>query len=143
MHLFDFSLCSLATLSLKFFSRELSWSWCCSIAIRWKGLSPVAVSLKLRKFKCKIAAKKKMKVKLISKINMKYNIILFRNLNSLGIIKIGVNNDQLETWGQQWSKYNWSTDDKNYWIFGRTFVSLKSGILVFSQKLMFSYLIRD
>ena len=52
-------------------------------------------------------------------------MILFRNLNSLGIIKIGVNNDQLETWGQQWSKYNWSTDDKSYRFFGRTFVCQK------------------
>ena len=34
----------------------------------WKGLSPVAVSFKLRKFKCKIAKKKKMKVKLIAEI---------------------------------------------------------------------------
>ena len=53
-----------------------------------KGLSPVAVSFKLRKFKCNIADKKKLKVKLIPEIYVKYN----RNLPSLGMIdlKLGV-----------------------------------------------------
>ena len=51
-------------------------------------MSPVAVSFKLRKFKCNIADKKKLKVKLIAEINVKYN----RNLSSLGMIdlKLGV-----------------------------------------------------
>ena len=35
---------------------------------KWKVLSAAAVSFKLRKFKCKIAKKKKMKVKLIAEI---------------------------------------------------------------------------
>ena len=39
-----------------------------SIANTLKGLSPAAVGFKLRKFKCKIAKKKKMKVKLIAEI---------------------------------------------------------------------------
>ena len=51
-------------------------------------MSPVAVSFKLRKFKCNIADKKKLKVKLIAEINVKYN----RNLSNLGMItlKLGV-----------------------------------------------------
>ena len=46
---------------------------------------PVAVFFKLRKFKSKIADKKKMKVKLIAEIDMKYNMILL------------FGNDRLET----------------------------------------------
>merc|ERR1712083_859610 len=46
-----FSLCTRVTLSLKFFCMELSCSRLCSIANKWKGLSPVADSFKLRKFK--------------------------------------------------------------------------------------------
>ena len=51
-------------------------------------MSPVAVSFKLRKFKCNIADKKKLKVKLIDEINVKCN----RILSSLGMIdlKLGV-----------------------------------------------------
>ena len=75
LHLFDFSLCSLATLAMSFFSRALSCSRICSITTR-QGLSSVAVSFKLRKFRCRIEKKKKMKVKLIkliAKMNMRYN----------------------------------------------------------------------
>ena len=36
-------------------------------------MSPVDVSFKLRKFKCEIAEKKKMKVKLTAQMNIKYN----------------------------------------------------------------------
>jgi len=52
------------------------------------GLSPVAISFKLRTSKCNIADKKKLKVKLVAEINVKYN----RNLSSLGMIglKLGV-----------------------------------------------------
>ena len=57
--MFDFSLCTRATLSLKFFCMELSCTRLCSIANKWKGLSLVADSFKLRKFRCKIATKKK------------------------------------------------------------------------------------
>ena len=52
LHLFDFSLCTLATLSLKFFCMELSWSRFCSIVTRRKGLTPAAVNFKLRNYKC-------------------------------------------------------------------------------------------
>ena len=47
---------------------ELSFSGFCSIANNLKGLSPVAANFKLRKFYCKIAKKKKMKVKLTAEI---------------------------------------------------------------------------
>ena len=55
-------------------------------------MSPVAVSFKLRQFKCKIADKKKTKVKLIAEIDMNSN----RNLYSLRMFnfKLGVNNGQ-------------------------------------------------
>ena len=38
-------------------------------------MSPVAVSFKLRKFKCKIAEKKKMKVKIIAEMNIKFVLV--------------------------------------------------------------------
>ena len=82
MHLFNFSPCTFTTLSLVFFCIESSCSRFCSIATKWKGLSPVAVSFKLRKFKCKIAKRKKMKVKLLADKNIKYN----RNFYCLGMI---------------------------------------------------------
>ena len=56
---------------------ELSCSRFCSIANSWKGLSPVAVSFRLRKFKCRIAEKKKMKVKTIAEMNIKHNKKLY------------------------------------------------------------------
>ena len=51
---------------------ELSCSRFCSISKKLKGMSPVAVSFKLRKFKCKIARKQTMKVKSVAEMIMKY-----------------------------------------------------------------------
>ena len=43
-------------------------------------MSPVAVSFKLRKFKCKIAEKKKMKVKLIDRQHNVLTTVSFQKL---------------------------------------------------------------
>ena len=88
MRLFDFSLCSLATLAMSFLSRELSWSWFCSIATSGKGLSSVAVSFKLRTFECGIAKKKENENK-INCLNeyIKYNENLTVFEGSTGSLK--------------------------------------------------------
>ena len=73
---------------------ELSCSRFCSIANKLKGLSPVAVNFKLRKFKCKIAKKKKMKVKLTAEILyifMKWKWWAGRNTKlSFVILSVGI-----------------------------------------------------